>query len=193
MASVLAAALPPSPAAMPSRRVPLGALPSVANSNYNMVATTVKRPRSQSITQREGNFSQQPPIKKQIVEVPQAQPIMRTPVRNRLEPKVMPPRRSTNRTRAVGGSPPPFNPIAGTTQSSRKAATEATAVTHGGHGKGTAASATVRTEGIERIRAWQGHYRRVFPMFVFYFESLPTDAAAKYQRQVQALGAVSSF
>ncbi|RPB20919.1 hypothetical protein L211DRAFT_858577 [Terfezia boudieri ATCC MYA-4762] len=164
MASILLAALPPvSPASMStSRRVPLGTLPNAANSNVH--GTTVpqtKRPRSQSISQqREGN---KPVVKKQIVEAPPPQPIPRTPVRNRVDTKTMPPRRGANRVRTGGGSPPPFNPMQ---QLQRRGA-----------------------EGIERIRAWQAHFRRMFPTFMFYFEGLPEESATKYHRQVQALGA----
>jgi regulatory subunit for Cdc7p protein kinase len=42
----------------------------------------------------------------------------------------------------------------------------------------------------ETIRQWQRHYRKVFPKFVFYFESIPHDARLKFSKQVTALGAV---
>ena len=48
-------------------------------------------------------------------------------------------------------------------------------------------------DSLESIRQWQKHYRRAFPQFVFYFESIPEDVRAKVSRQVQYLGAVSLF
>lgn len=47
------------------------------------------------------------------------------------------------------------------------------------------------TADIEGIRLWQKYYRKVFPTFVFYFESIPDDVRAKCSRQIAALGAVS--
>lgn len=209
MASVVAAP-PPSPAPMStaSRRVPLGTLPNAANSNYHasIASPMMKRPRSQSIShQREGNHVEKPVVKKQIVEAPPSQPIPRTPVRNRVDSKTMPPRRGTNRIRPVGGSPPPFNAIPGPQQLQRRAVAEQNGAGVGADGAGeargrigaptaTTNNTTAPTaDNIEKIKAWQAHYRKVFPTFVFYFESLPEDSSAvRYQKQVHALGAVSS-
>jgi regulatory subunit for Cdc7p protein kinase len=41
------------------------------------------------------------------------------------------------------------------------------------------------------IRAWQKHYRKVFPDFVFYFDSVPDDVRVKFCKQITSLGAVS--
>ena len=46
-------------------------------------------------------------------------------------------------------------------------------------------------ESVETIRQWQRHYRKAFPQFVFYFDSVPADVRGKFTRQVTALGAVS--
>ncbi len=46
-------------------------------------------------------------------------------------------------------------------------------------------------ENLEQVRQWQKHYRKLFPTFVFYFESIPEDARVTYTKQVTALGAVS--
>lgn len=48
------------------------------------------------------------------------------------------------------------------------------------------------TETLDSIRQWQRHYRKAFPQFVFYFDSIPGDVRNKCSRQVVALGAVSS-
>jgi regulatory subunit for Cdc7p protein kinase len=44
---------------------------------------------------------------------------------------------------------------------------------------------------MDSIRQWQRHYRKAFPQFVFYFDSIPEDMRRKCSRQVIALGAVS--
>ena len=43
---------------------------------------------------------------------------------------------------------------------------------------------------LDDIRQWQKHYRKMFPTFVFYFESIPEDMRGKVSRQAQTLGAV---
>lgn len=48
-------------------------------------------------------------------------------------------------------------------------------------------------ETLDTIRQWQRHYRKAFPQFVFYFDSIPVDLRTKFARQVLALGAVSSL
>ncbi|PVI05075.1 hypothetical protein DM02DRAFT_517252 [Periconia macrospinosa] len=45
------------------------------------------------------------------------------------------------------------------------------------------------TNDLEQIRQWQRHYRKLFPSFVFYFESIPEDAKYKIIRQTHILGA----
>jgi regulatory subunit for Cdc7p protein kinase len=47
-------------------------------------------------------------------------------------------------------------------------------------------------DSLESIRQWQRHYRKAFPQFVFYFESVPDDVRTKVSRQIQYLGAVCS-
>ncbi|EDN10028.1 predicted protein [Histoplasma mississippiense (nom. inval.)] len=44
-------------------------------------------------------------------------------------------------------------------------------------------------ETLDSIRQWQKHYRKAFPQFVFYFESIPEDVRNKCSRQIMALGA----
>lgn len=41
------------------------------------------------------------------------------------------------------------------------------------------------------IRAWQKHYRKVFPSFVFYFDNIPDDVRVKFSKQICNFGAVS--
>lgn len=47
-------------------------------------------------------------------------------------------------------------------------------------------------QNLETIRQWQKHYRKVFPEYTFYFESVPEDLKARFSRQIANLGAVCS-
>lgn len=163
--------IPPSPAAM-SRRAPLSNLPNEVNSNpySSITAAVAKRQRSLSTAQRE-TYGQQPPQKKQIVEV------LRTPVRNsNSDSKVNPSRRQATRTRTTA-TPPAYNNGVGNNNSQQV------------QRKAVAKVVNDQQNSLESVRAWQRHYRRVFPSYVFYFESLPEDVAAKFQKQIQSLGA----
>lgn len=42
----------------------------------------------------------------------------------------------------------------------------------------------------DSIRQWQKHYRKLFPSFSFYFDSVGDDARARFVRHITALGAV---
>lgn len=44
-------------------------------------------------------------------------------------------------------------------------------------------------DNIESVRQWQRHYRREFPRFVVYFDSVPDDVRLKAARQCLSLGA----
>ena len=46
---------------------------------------------------------------------------------------------------------------------------------------------------LDDVRQWQKHYKKLFPSFVFYFESLPEDVRANCSKYVKSLGAVSCF
>ncbi|KAI5282341.1 hypothetical protein KEM54_002822, partial [Ascosphaera aggregata] len=52
-----------------------------------------------------------------------------------------------------------------------------------------AARAKNHAQTLENLRTWQRHYKRAFPSFVFYFDSLPDDMRHKVTRQILALGA----
>ncbi|KAK9853673.1 hsk1-interacting molecule 1 [Penicillium brevicompactum] len=51
------------------------------------------------------------------------------------------------------------------------------------------AAKPVKVENMDSIRQWQRHYRKAFPSFVFYFDSMPEEMRRKCSRQVIALGA----
>ncbi|GAM89699.1 hypothetical protein ANO11243_077380 [Dothideomycetidae sp. 11243] len=45
------------------------------------------------------------------------------------------------------------------------------------------------SDSLDNIRQWQRHYRKAFPTYVFYFESVPDDTRQKMSRLIQSLGA----
>lgn len=144
---------------MSNRRVPLANLQNATNSPLRAPAVGGKRQRSHASEQRDLSYGQPPP-KKQIVEVDDAE----------------------SRRYGLGrrsGAPPTV------LQKKLEAAREIKAVP-----KQAEKSQRVVSENLETIRQWQRHYRKMFPQFVFYFESIPEDVRSRVSRQAQTLGAV---
>ena len=48
----------------------------------------------------------------------------------------------------------------------------------------------ISEDNLETVRQWQKHYRKAFPFFVFYFESVPEEIHHKLSKQVAALNSV---
>lgn len=174
MAAVSVSPLPHSASSMSGRRVPLSSNPNAANSPYRAVAAAAasKQKRSYASVQREEAFGQPPPAKKQMLE---AQHPLKTPPRqqasnNSFEPRVV--------SRRIAVSQPSFE---------RKS----TSVRERHAQQGFNKLDKVTEENLETIRQWQKHYRRIFPKFVFYFESIPEEVRLKCSRQIALLGAVS--
>lgn len=46
-------------------------------------------------------------------------------------------------------------------------------------------------QSLKGIKLWQEHYKRAFPMFVFYFEGIPEDVRIRCSKYARSLGAVS--
>ncbi|KAI5790383.1 Dfp1/Him1, central region-domain-containing protein [Pyronema domesticum] len=162
---------PPSPAGA-SRRTPLSNLPNAVNSNFSTTMSgSIKRSRSGQRDTSNG----QPPTKKQAIDAAGAH--IRTPVR-RSQPTTEPakaaqqPKRASTRTRTATGNPPLFQEL----QPTREQKTTGT-----------------KTEQPERVTddvlAWQKHFRRAFPGFVFFFENISPEVSARAQKQVVKLGA----
>jgi len=160
---------------MSGRRVPLQSNPNAANSPYRVVtAAAAKQKRSYATIQREEAYGQPPPAKKQMVKVNQSG--SRSPTRQSL-------------ANAVEGRV--FTRKSNVTQPSAFARKlEALRVKPGQQIHVTADTKTA-DENLDTIRQWQRHYRKVFPKFVFYFESVSEDSCIKFSKQVAALGAVS--
>lgn len=177
MAAVSLSPLPHTLSAMSSRRVPLSSNPNAVNSPYRgaVAAVASKQKRSYATVQREEAYGQPPPAKKQMLDNYQ---VLRTP-----------PRQQTAQPSAEG------RVFTRKPTASQQSAFERKLVAV--REKPQQAQHTIvkadktSEENLETIRQWQKHYRKIFPTFVFYFESVPEDVRVKYTKQVIALGAVS--
>lgn len=157
---------------MSNRRTPLASIPNAANSPYRTTAAAAtKRSRGEAGLQEDVIYEGQRSIKRQALEVKSSN--FRTPPRKQSVPTAgdaLFGKRSQNK------KPTAFEKkllAAKDSQSVQKAEKPA-------------------GEALEGIRTWQKHYRKVFPTFVFYFESVTDDIRSRCVRQIRALGAVSS-
>ncbi|KAF2468532.1 uncharacterized protein BDR25DRAFT_265257 [Lindgomyces ingoldianus] len=144
---------------MTSRRVPLANLQNATNSPLRVTAVGGKRQRSHASEQRDLPYGQPPPAKKQIVEVDDAES------------------RRHGLGRRSGAPPTAF-------QRRLEAVREIKAVP-----KQAEKQQRQTSENLETIRQWQRHYRKMFPQFVFYFESISEDVRSRVSRQAHTLGA----
>lgn len=174
MAEVSISPAPQKVGIMSNRRVPLANIPNAANSPYRaVVATTSKRSRFEVDIHDDLVEDQQPPSKKQALENLQSH--FCTP------PRKLPLQHSEGRVFNKG----PINSQPTAFERRLLAAREKQAQQKASQQEKGA------TESLDIIRQWQKHYRRVFPHYVFYFESMPNDVRMKCSRHVRALGAVS--
>ncbi|KAJ5190925.1 uncharacterized protein N7498_009910 [Penicillium cinerascens] len=165
--------IPPSPQTslnMSTRR-PLANVPNATNSPHRAGLLSAKRARSGQLEIPYG----QPPPKKQVMDA--AEQDARSPSRNRstayhsAESKLFS-RRSNN------PNPSAFEKkLVAAREKDRPSQLK------------TARGEKPSTDTMDTIRQWQRHYRKAFPQFVFYFDSIPEDVRRKFSRQVVALGA----
>ncbi|KAL2354947.1 Dfp1/Him1, central region-domain-containing protein [Cryomyces antarcticus] len=177
MAAVSPAPSPQGFSTMANRRVPLANVPNATNSPFRSVAAaTGKRSRSYASDQRELAYGQAPPAKKYIIEIKDDE---------NSEPRPFARPNNTQDSERVfmkktSNAPP--------TAFERKLA----AVRDGNQAPPTLAEKehrTINPNSSETIRQWQRYYRKVFPQFVFYFESIPEEVRVKASRQIAMLGA----
>ncbi|EDU41064.1 sporulation-specific protein 6 [Pyrenophora tritici-repentis] len=139
---------------MSSRRVPLANLQNATNSPLRATAMGGKRQRSHASEQRDLNYGQ-PPSKKQIIEVDDAES------------------RRHGLVRRSGAQP--------TALTRKLEAARETKVTPK-HAAQRAAN------DLETIRQWQRHYRKLFPQFAFYFDSVSDPQKDKLMSRARILG-----
>lgn len=149
-----------------SRRAPLSNLPNAVNSPVQQGSAAAKRSRSQSGVQRE-----QPPSKKQATE----SSVLRTPRRSNATTVNDVERKATNNAakKAVVRKRPAQQ------QQQQPAAPPP-----------TFADVTAQKKQQTEVTAWKKHYKKVFPTFVFYFDSVPPDVIIEAKKHLSALGAV---
>ena len=173
MAAVSLSPAPHNFAAMTSRRVPLGDIPNAANSPFRAVAAAAsKRTRGQVEAQEDFSYDLQPRAKRQLLD--DGRFIQKSPKRQDLqtaEDRVFD-RRPTN------SQPTAFQKklLAAREEKSRQRVEKQEKAVH---------------VQMDEVRQWQKHYKKLFPSFVFYFESLPEDTRASCSKHIRSLGAVS--
>jgi regulatory subunit for Cdc7p protein kinase len=176
MAAVSISPLPHTLSTMSSRRVPLSSNPNAANSPYRALqGGASKQKRSYATIQREDAYGQPPPAKKQMLDAHQ---VLRTPPRQQSTQSSNEGRVFTRKSNASQQSSFERKLVAVRDKPAQQVVTKADKTSE---------------ENLDTIRQWQKHYRKIFPTFVFYFESISEDVRLKYTKQVIALGAVSSL
>jgi regulatory subunit for Cdc7p protein kinase len=175
MAAVSLSPLPITLSTMSGRRAPLSNNPNAANSPYRAtLGAASKQKRSYATIQREEPYGQPPPSKRQMLESHQT---LRTPPRQHSA-------QSSFEGRVVTRKP---------------SSQQSTLERNGMAVREKPRQAVVKAEKAadesqaETIRQWQKHYRKIFPTFVFYFESVPEETRIKLTKHCVALGAVSSI
>ncbi|KAG4437642.1 hypothetical protein IFR05_006853 [Cadophora sp. M221] len=158
---------------MSGKRVPLSSNPNAVNSPFRAVAAAAsKQKRSYATIQREEAYGQPPPAKKQMLENYQT---IRTPPRQQLSQNSVEGRVFTRKSNTAQQSAFERKLVAAREREKpQQTVTKADKTTE---------------ENLDTIRQWQKHYRKIFPTFVFYFESISEDVRIKYTKQVVALGA----
>ena len=172
---------------MSSRRVPLGNVPNAANSPFRSVAAvTSKRPRDQVEAQEDLSCELQPRTKRQALEDGRTY-VRISPAKQALQSAEG---RIFNK-RAVNAPPNSFErkllASAKETQVAQRVEEKIEQKVQQRVERQWKAS----HEALEDIRQWQRHYKRSFPTFVFYFESLPEEVRVKCSKWIRSLGAVS--
>jgi len=153
---------------MASRRIPLSTVPNAVNSPRRTTAPN-KRPRS-ALEEKE-DYAQSPLKKKQVIDLTDDD--HKRPHVSHIDESVG---KLFNTATVRGGS----------NAFTRKLAALKPAKVEEKQQK-------VPHAGDETIRQWKRHYRKVFPQFVFYFESIPEDVSQRMSRQLGALGAVGQL
>ncbi|KAK5124951.1 hypothetical protein LTR85_001141 [Meristemomyces frigidus] len=162
---------------MASRRAPLANVPNAVNSPFrNVAAASGKRTRAQAGEAVYG----QPPSKKHIIEIPDGN-----------EENVDPRRRNGVAVSAQDKLDEPFSKRSNTqpTAFERKLASVREKKPSTQQPQTKERVPKVNGDNLESIRQWQRHYRRQFPQFVIYFDSVTDDVRSKTVRQIQSLGA----
>ncbi|KAL8723263.1 MAG: hypothetical protein Q9225_000385 [Loekoesia sp. 1 TL-2023] len=163
---------------MSNRRAPLASVPNAVNSPYRAPAAATKRSRQQ-LDQEDVGYDQEPPAKRTTV------------TKGRLFPRSPPQKQSLNQAeaRVFGKRPGNSQPTAFELKLLEAKEAKALEVQDRRQEQRVERPSRVASETYEGIRQWQKHYRKVFPTFVFYFESVPDETRARQAKFIRAFGA----
>lgn len=165
---------------MSNRRAPLASVPNAVNSPYRAPTAAATKRSRQQLDQEDVLYEQQPPVKRAAVS------------NGRLALRTPPQKQSLQQVEARV-----FGKRSGNTQPTAferrlLEAKEKKAVDLQERENEQRIQRTRNAlDGCEGIRQWQKHYRKVFPTFVFYFESVPDETRARHAKFIRAFGAVS--
>lgn len=167
---------------MASKRLPLANNPNAANSPFRTGNTAGKRPRAQNVEHNDHGASNSPPKKKQLLEVNDvgARQARHISLDDR-EGKVFGPRPENSPSNAFQKKLAAAGAREGKQREQKN--------TEGREREKERDRPATQTD-IETIRQWRRHYRKVFPSFVFYLESMPQDVCIRCSRHLTLLGAV---
>ena len=176
MAAILISPLPVnlSSTSMSTSRRALSSIPHAVNSPLKPTSQQAKQKRSYASTQREDGYDQGRPAKKQMLDTFDI--TRRTPPRQ-IANQSVPEQRILTRKANI----------------SHYAAQDRRTVASREPQQIVKKTDRVQEQDLETIRKWQKHYQKIFPSFVFYFESVPEDVRVKYTKHVLALGAVCHY
>jgi len=154
-------------------RAPLANISNAANSPHHSLVQSTKRPRAQANQQQQEN---EPPQKRQMVDKETAATGLGTPPSKKIPP--------------VSAEGRVFEKGSATTQPNAFQRKLVAARERGQPVRVTKSVDGPSAQTVENIRQWQKHYRKAFPSFSFYFDSVPEDVRARFARQITSLGAV---
>nr|POE49137.1 hsk1-interacting molecule 1 [Quercus suber] len=169
-----------SESVMAGKRVPLVNVPNAINSPYRQVgALNGKRTRAQTGEALYG----QPPAKKHVVEASENENGENVDPRKRSGVPIGPQLRldESFSKQSINRQPTAFDKLLVSARERRAPSQVQHRVERTEKG--------AERDNLESVRQWQRHYRRQFPQFVIYFESVPDDARSKVVHQIRSLGA----
>lgn len=167
---------------MSNRRAPLSSVPNAVNSPYRVPAAATKRSRQQ-LDQEDIGYEPQPAAKRVATN------------NGRLFPRTPPQKQNLQQAeaRVFGKRPGNAKPTPFECRLLEAKEKNALAVQEAKQEQRVERPGRVAIEPLQGIRQWQKHYRKVFPTFVFYFESVSDETRARYSKFIRVFGAVSRF
>lgn len=175
-----------------NRRVPLSSNQNVANSPLRPSAAAnsnyVKQKRSMAQIQREEQYGQPPPAKKQMLDTNGSgtQRLLKSP--SQQQPRVTKSHMVLQQKRNYNGS----NYESKMTRERSGQQPQQQQQQHSQHHTESTATKITQKD-VEGILNWQKHHRARFPKMVFFFDHVPEDVRRKLAKEITSLGAVSEL